>query len=133
MLKGRGHVVELLHGDITAEILGAAFEVHRELGPGFLESIYEEALVTELQLRGFELQRQLEVPIYYKSALIGKHRLDLVVEGRIVVELKAIKDIDDIHKAIVQSYLKATNLSVAIILNFAKTSLQHKRLVRTAT
>lgn len=122
--------MRLLQGDVTGELLGAAFEVHRELGPGFLESIYEGALVRELQLRGMQVQQQLEVPVWYKSVLVGKHRLDVVVEGRVIVELKTIKDVDDIHKAIVHSYLKAADLSVAVILNFAKTSLEYKRVVR---
>jgi GxxExxY protein len=121
-------MAELLHGELTERILGAAFEVHRSLGPGFLESVYEEALAVELGQCQLPFERQVEVPVYYKTALVGTHRLDLIVSGLVVVELKAVKELADVHVAIALSYLKATNLSVALLLNFATPRLEYRRV-----
>ncbi|HWH68420.1 MAG TPA: GxxExxY protein, partial [Candidatus Sulfotelmatobacter sp.] len=119
----------LIHEALTGEILGAAFEVHGILGPGFLESVYEEALAYELQARGFEVDRQVRIPIKYKRIKAGEHVLDLIVERKVIVELKAISALADIHVAITLSYLKATNLQVAMLLNFGQMGLEHKRVV----
>ena len=118
------------HADITKRILGAAFEVHGALGPGFLESIYEEALVKEFQRNALAFRRQPEIDVSYKGEIIGTHRLDLLVEGCVVVELKAVNNLIDAHSATALSYLTATGLSVALLLNFSKPSLEYKRLVR---
>lgn len=79
-----------------------------------------------------QVQRQVGVPVYYKGVLVGKHVLDLLVDDQVIVELKAVKELADIHSAIVLSYLAATGLAVALLLNFGRPSLQHKRLVRSA-
>src|SRR5271168_3263727 len=97
----------LEHQALTEPIIGAAIEVHRRLGPGFLESVYEKALIIELKKRGLALQSQMEVIISYDGEEVGLHRLDLFVEDTIVVDLKAIKNLDDIHFAVVRSQLKA--------------------------
>lgn len=120
----------MLHEEITGRILGAAFEVHSQLGPGFLESVYEEALAHELGQRGIPYQRQVEVPIWYKGKLVGKHRLDLLVEETVIVELKQVQELAAVHKAITLAYLTATGLSVALLINFAKPSLDFKRLIK---
>jgi len=120
----------LLHEDITREVLGAAFEVHAMLGPGFLETAYETALAHELTLRGIPFERQVRVPVRYKRILVVEHILDLIVRGMVVVELKAIADIADVHKAITLSYLTATSLNIGLILNFGQPSLQYKRIIR---
>jgi GxxExxY protein len=114
---------------LTEQIIGAAIEVHRRLGPGFLESVYEKALVIELKKRGLAFQNQLEISISYDGIEVRQHRLDLFVEDTIVVELKAIKDLEDIHFAIVRSYLKAVGRKHGLILNFAKTTLEVKRVI----
>ena len=94
--------------DLTGKIIGAAIEVHRQLGPGFLESVYENALAHELNKRNVSAQRQFEVSVLYDGKIeVGRHRLDLFVENEIVVELKTIAEFEDIHFAIVRSYLKA--------------------------
>ena len=116
--------------DRTGTIIGAAIRVHEELGPGFLESFYEEALCVELDSLGLRYQRQLLVPVRYRAAVVGEHRLDLLVEGGVVVELKAIERFEPIHFATVRSYLKATNCTVGLLLNFAATTLQVKRVGR---
>ncbi len=103
---------------LTERIIGAAIEVHRVLGPGLLESIYEEALCHEFDLRGITYERQKAVDVVYKEKRIKGQRLDLVVEGTVVVELKASREIPEIVTAQVLSYLRTTGLRVALIINF---------------
>lgn len=117
-------------GTLTGKVIGAAIEVHRTLGPGFLESIYEEALCLELEYCGLAFERQKAVPVFYRDRLVGEHRLDLLVENEIVVELKAIKEIESIHFAIVRSYLHALSLRSALLLNFASLPLTIRRVER---
>jgi GxxExxY protein len=114
---------------LTAKIIGAAIDVHRQLGPGFIESIYENALVLELRKRGLKVSQQQEVIIKYNGIEVGRHRLDLLIEDTIIVELKSIKNIEDIHFAIVKSYLKATGKNHGLLINFAKTKLETKRVI----
>ncbi|MBI4712104.1 MAG: GxxExxY protein [Planctomycetes bacterium] len=121
--------MELPHKELTGEIIGAGIEVHTDLGPGFIESFYENALVKELRDRGLKVSQQVELPVKYKGIEIGRHRLDLLVEDTIIVELKAIKEIEDIHFAIVKSYLKAFGKNHGLILNFAKVKLEAKRVI----
>ena len=115
---------------ITEQIIAAAIRVHRELGPGFLESIYEEALAVEFALSGIQFVRQYTVPLFYRDHQIGEHRLDFLVEGKIVVELKAVSQLEDIHFAIGRSYLKAICLEDGLLFNFATTPLTIKRFCR---
>ena len=119
----------LEHEELTEEIIGGAIEVHRRLGPGFIESIYEKALVVELSKRGLQVNEQYEVIIEYDDVEVGRHRLDLVVEDTIVGELKAIKDLEDIHFALVRSYLKSIKKKHGLLLNFAKATLEVKRVI----
>lgn len=114
---------------LSAKIIGLAIEVHRELGPGFLESIYEEALKVEFSEHGLCFESQKEIKIEYLGVEIGVHRLDLIVENQIILELKAVKELSDIHFAQLRSYLKATGLQVGLLLNFAKPALEIKRVV----
>lgn len=118
------------HKELTGQIIGAAIEVHRNLGPGYLESAYEEALCIELEHRRIGFDRQKQLPVYYRGKLICEHRLDLLVEHLIIVELKAISAIDNIHFAVLRSYLKAAKLDHGLILNFASVSLTVKRVGR---
>jgi GxxExxY protein len=113
---------------LTEQIIAAAIRVHRALGPGFLESI--EALAVEFALSGIQFIRQYPVPLFYRDHQIGEHRLDFLVEGKIVVELKAISQLEDIHFAIGRSYLKATNLDHGLLFNFATAPLTVKRFCR---
>jgi len=116
--------------NLTERIIGTAIEVHQELGPGFLESIYEEALCVALADAGLKFKRQLRVPVRFRGREIGEHRLDLLVEDTVVVELKAIAALGDVHFATVRSYLKATELAVGLLLNFTSTTLTVKRVGR---
>lgn len=122
--------MELRHSEITDDIIAAAIAVHRELGPGFLESVYEQALAVEFALRGVGFVRQKATPLFYRDHQIGEHRLDFVVEGKIVVELKAVEALEKVHFAIVRSYLKAAGLSDGLILNFSSMPLTVKRVRR---
>jgi len=114
---------------LSNKIIGAAIEVHRVLGPGFLEYIYEQALKIEFSERNLNCESQKEIRINYNGVEIGQHRLDLVVENVIIVELKAVKGFADIHFAQLRSYLKATGLKVGLLLNFGKPTLEIKRVV----
>jgi GxxExxY protein len=119
----------LEYEELTDKIIGAAIEVHRRLGPGFLESIYENALVLELQKKNLQVEKQKEIIIEYDGVEIGRHRMDLLIENTIVVELKAIKNLEDVHFAIVKSYLRAIRQKHGLLLNFEKTKLDIKRVI----
>jgi GxxExxY protein len=120
-----GHVFE----GLSSQIIEAAICVHRDLGPGFLESVYESAMRVALRHRGIVYQTQHEVTVMFEGEEVGQHRLDLIVENQIVVELKAVKALEDIHFAQVKSYLKATRLHVGLLLNFNAPRLIIKRVV----
>jgi len=104
--------------DVARAAIGAAIEVHRVLGPGYLESVYEEALAVELNLRGIPFERQKTVAVNYKGHAVGEGRLDLLVDSRLVVELKAVEALAPIHTAQVMSYLKTMRLPLGLLLNF---------------
>jgi len=114
-----------VHGnEISGEIIGAAIEVHKELGPGLLESVYEEALVIEMGLRGLQVTRQQEVPVAYKGMpLKNVLRLDLMVEGVIVVEVKSVERILPVHEAQLLSYLRLAQKGLGLLINFNSTIL----------
>ena len=114
--------MEIQNKPLTDRIIAAAIRVHKELGTGFLELMYEEALAIELNASGISFERQKLLPIFYREFLIGEHRLDLLVEKTVVVELKAISALEDIHFAIVRSYLKAANLSDALLLKLCRSA-----------
>ena len=124
---------KLRDSETTESIIAAAIAVHRELGPGFLESIYEQALAVEFALRGIAFIRQHPVPLFYRDHQIGEHRLDFLVDNKIVVELKAVEALENVHFAIVRSYLKATGLADGLILNFSTMPLTVKRVRRERT
>jgi GxxExxY protein len=129
-LEARKPGKELGNVGLTDRVIAAAIRVHKELGPGFLEIMYEEALAIELASAGISFERQKLLPVFYHEHLIGEHRLDLVVEGKVILELKAISQLEKIHFAIVRSYLKASGLNDALLLNFASTTLVVKRVGR---
>ena len=107
----------------TEAIIGAAIEVHRHLGPGLLEAVYEEALCHELTLRAIRFERQKEVDVVYKDIVIKNQRLDLLVDGQVVVELKSTESDHPVYKAQILSYLKASGLKRGLILNFGKKTM----------
>ena len=122
---------ELKYRDITEKIIGASFEVHKFLGNGFQEVIYQRALAWELAKAGLSFAREIEQEIFYKELQepIGTRRADFVIEGKVLVELKAIILLEDVHLAQILNYLKAYKLEVGLLINFGNKSLIFKRVV----
>jgi GxxExxY protein len=127
-VEKQGTIMELIETELSERIIGGGIRVHRALGPGFLEKIYEAALAIELAKGALTFERQKILILTYDGKPIGEHRLDLLVESRVVVELKACKAIEDIHHATARSYLKATGLPIAMGMNFAKPTLEIRRV-----
>ncbi len=121
---------EIGHKQLSGRVIAAAIQVHQTLGPGFLESIYESALCIEFDIQHISYERQKLVPLRYRGTPIGEHRLDLLVEGVLVVELKATKELDDIFFAVTRSYKKAVDVNDGLLLNFASMPLTVKRVGR---
>ncbi len=120
---------DLLHHELTREIIGAAMEVHGNLGHGFLESVYEEALAIEFDLRNIGYERQKEIKVVYKGRTAKEFVCDFLVKGKVLVELKALSAITGSEEAQVLNYLKGTGVEVGLLLNFGQSSLKSKRLV----
>ena len=116
------------YSDLTAKIIGYAMAVHKILGNGFQEVIYQRALAIELNEAGIDFNREFEMPIFYKGAHIGTRRVDFLVEGLISVELKALTKLEDVHFAQAINHLEAYNLEIGLLINFGETSLNFKRL-----
>ena len=125
---------ELQHKNITEKIIGASFEVHKFLGNGFQEVIYQRALVYEFRKAGLEFGREIEQDIFYKELKepIGTRRADFIVEGKILVEIKAVIKLEDVHLAQALNYLKAYRLAIGLLINFGAKSLEFKRLILTS-
>ena len=123
----------LKHQNITQKIIGAAFEVHKFMGNGLQEVIYQRALAIEIRKAGLEFAREIEQDIFYKDFQepIGTRRADFVVAGEVLVELKAISTLEDVHEAQILNYLKAYRLEIGLLLNFGAKSLEIKRLILT--
>ena len=120
---------DLLYSDLTRVIIGAAMEVHSTLGPGFLENVYEEALAVEFGLRNLSFERQKNVDVFYKNVKIKNYVCDLMVDNKVLIELKALNSLTTNEHAQTLNYLKATGLKLAIIINFKNQSLEYERLV----
>jgi GxxExxY protein len=116
---------------LASDVIGAAIEVHRILGPGFLESVYEDALCIELRLRTIPFQRQVPVPLIYKGIAIGQSRVDILIQGKLIVEIKTVETLAPIHKAQAISYLKATGHRLVLLINFNTAALKDgiKRII----
>lgn len=112
------HEPERETDELAHAVIGAALEVHRILGPGFLEDVYEQALCVELRLRGILFERQKPAKVEYKGEYVGEGRLDLLVKDQLIVELKAVREVAPFHTAIVLSYLKITGRRLALLINF---------------
>jgi GxxExxY protein len=106
----------------------AVFEVHNQLGPGFSEEIYGRALITELVIRTIPYEAQMTIPVKYKGKLMGNYRLDLVVDGKIILELKAVAALNDLFKQQLTAYLKATGLRLGILINFGSRKVEYVRI-----
>lgn len=124
--------MELIEAELSHRIIGCCIEVHRVLGPGFLEKVYEEAVAVEFARTGLAFERQKLVVVYYADQPVGEHRLDFLVEARVILELKACRGLEDVHFAIARSYLKATGCTLALVVNFAQPKAEIRRVVLTA-
>lgn len=115
--------------ELTYQINGAVFEVNRVLGPGFLEKVYENALLVELRKRGLRAESQVPIKVKYKGEVVGDYFADLVVERQVIIELKTVENLQNIHKAQMLNYLKATGMKLGLLVNFKHTKAEIKRMV----
>ena len=115
--------------DITYQIRGAVFEINRVLGHGFLEKVYEKALMIELNRRGLSVGNQVPLKVIYKEEIVGEYFADLLVEGRVIVEIKAVRHLLEEHQAQLLNYLKATGIQVGLLVNFTRNKAEIKRMV----
>jgi GxxExxY protein len=118
-----------LRGELTEKVLGAAFKVLNTLGTGFLEKVYENALSFQLQRIGLSVESQKVFHVKYEGAIVGEYQADLVVAGKVIVECKAISNMDSVHEAQLINYLKASGVHVGLLINFGRPTLQYRRLV----
>lgn len=123
-------MAKILYKELSYAIVGAAMEVHRILGPGFLEAVYQAALAHELTLRNIHFEQFKHLPVTYKGVLVGDYVADFVIEGKIILEIKAVSALHPRHEAQAINYLTATGFRLAILLNFGADSLQYKRMVK---
>jgi GxxExxY protein len=119
----------LIEGELTEKVLGAAFKVLNTLGTGFLEKVYENALSFQLQRIGLSVESQKVFHVKYEGAIVGQYQADLVVAGKVIVECKAISNMDSVHEAQLMNYLKASGVHVGLLINFGRPTLQYRRLV----
>ena len=120
---------KILYKDLSYKITGLAMEVHSKLGYGFLEKVYENAMMVLLRREGIHAKQQAPITVYFVVEVVGDYYADILVEDKIILELKAIEKIIDVHRAQTLNYLKATGLHLAILLNFGKERLKYERLV----
>ena len=123
-------MAEILYKQLSYAIVGAAMEVHRALGPGFLETVYQASLAHELSLRAIQFEQFKRLPVMYKGILVGDYEADFIVENLVIIELKAVPAFHPKHDAQTINYLAATGFQLALLINFGAESLQHKRLIR---
>jgi GxxExxY protein len=119
----------LIEGDLTGEILNAAYTVHNALGAGFLEKVYANALAVELRRKGLKVEQQKPMQIQYAGKVVGEYMADLVVASRVLVECKAATHLEAVHEAQVMNYLRATGLRVGLLINFGRPKVQFRRFV----
>ena len=120
---------EIIHKDLAYKVIGLAMEVHSKLGHGFLEKIYENALMVLLRREGIQAKQQAPITVHFEGEIVGDYFADILVEEKIIVELKSIEKLVDVHKAQALNYLKATGLRLALLINFGKERLEYERLV----
>ena len=119
----------LLHGDLTYKIIGIGMKVHSTLGHGFLEKVYENSMMVALRSAGIFAEQQVPIKVVFEGVIVGDYFADILVEKKVILELKACERIADIHKAQALNYLKATGIDLALIMNFGAKSFEHHRLI----
>ena len=120
---------KLLHSKLTEKVLGVYYDVYNEIGHGFLESVYNNCMFLALTKSGMAVRREVPVPVYFRGQDVGQFKADLVVEGCVLIELKAVHNLDRTHEAQVMNYLRATELEVGLLLNFGSPKPQFRRIV----
>jgi GxxExxY protein len=120
---------EFLYKEITEKIIGAAFEVHSTLGYGFLEKVYQKALMVELELQGFQVAWEPQIMVLYKGVNVGHYEADLLVDGKVIVEVKVAKEYNPADEAQLLNELKATGIKVGLLINFGRAKVGFKRMV----
>ena len=118
-----------LYSDLTDKVIKAALKVHKQLGPGFIEKLYQRALEIELTKYQLQVEREKLLKLTYEGINIGSDKVDFEIGGKVLVELKAVSELSDIHKAQMISYLKASGLRIGLLINFAQIKLQIKRII----
>ncbi len=121
---------EILYKDLSYKIVGLAMKVHSKLGYGFLEKVYENGLMVLFRREGIEAKQQVPITVYFEEEVVGNYYADILVEDKVILEIKSVENIIDAHIAQTLNYLKATGLRLAIILNFSKEKLEYKRIVK---
>ncbi len=121
---------EILYKDLSYKIVGLAMKVHSKLGYGFLEKVYENALMVLFRREGIEAKQQVPITVNFEEEVVGNYYADILVEAKVILEIKSVENIIDAHIAQTLNYLKATGLRLAIILNFSKEKLEYKRIVK---
>ena len=121
---------EILYKDLSYKIVGIAMRVHSKLGYGFLEKVYENALMVLFRREGIEAKQQAPITVYFEEEVVGNYYADILVEDKVILEIKSVENIIDAHIAQSLNYLKATGLRLAIILNFSKEKLEYKRIIK---
>ena len=125
VLSNKGYA----YSEVTGVVIGCAMEVHSTLGVGFQEVVYQRALRYEMERQGLSFAREEDMPIFYKGRQVGTRRVDFLVEGKVVVELKAVSGLDNVHLAQAINYLEAFGLEVGLLINFGATKLEFRRVV----
>jgi GxxExxY protein len=117
----------MLYEELSKQIIGCCFEVSNELGIGFFEEVYEKALMVALRQKGLKAARQVELDVHFRGEKVGEFFADIIVEGKIILELKAVTALNNQHKAQLLNYLKASNLEVGLLINFGTTKIEYQR------
>ncbi|MCI2425483.1 GxxExxY protein [Candidatus Acetothermia bacterium] len=120
---------KILHKELSYKVIGAVMEVHNTLGAGFLEKVYENAVIIKLNKNGMKVVQQAPLKVHFEGEIVGEYFADILVEDEIILEMKCVEKITDIHRAQVINYLKATGLKLGIIINFARPKLEYERIV----
>jgi GxxExxY protein len=123
-------MAELLYKEQTFAVIGAAMEVHKILGPGFLEAVYQAALERELTLRKIPFEQNVKLPVTYKDVTVGIYEADLVIDGKFIIQIKALSKLNASHQAQAMHYLATTGLHLALLLNFGTASLGHRSVIK---
>jgi len=122
--------VELIHKKLVYQVVGCAMKVHRELGYGFLEKVYENSLMHLFEKENIDAKQQYPVPVYFEGKMVGEYFADILIEGKILLELKTVEKIANVHYAQLLNYLKATGIRLGLLLNFGPRKLEYERLVK---